>query len=153
MIYVTIGPSGSGKSTYCKKMGIPRLNRDDIRSMLFSLGEDHSEYYKNKDLHRCEKLVTEVIDSARKSLTNIGVDFVVDNTHLRMKYLRPYEPFIEYGEVTFLIFHKELDECIANDAKRTRKVGEEIIRKQYKQYENLIKSTHLDELGAKFKYI
>ncbi len=85
-LYVTRGCPGSGKTTYTKNWvgenpkGRIRVNRDDIRMMLF--GSKVGLSYEQEDL------VTQVSRKAVKIGLRDGKDVIVDDMHLRPKYIR-----------------------------------------------------------------
>ena len=85
-LYVTRGLPGSGKTTYAKNWvgenpkGRIRVNRDDIRMMLF--GSKVGLSYEQEDL------VTKVSRKAVKIGLRDGKDVIADDMHLRPKYIR-----------------------------------------------------------------
>ena len=67
----------------------------------------------------------------------MGKNLIVDATHLKLKYLKRY---LEYdNEINFIFFDIDLNVAIQRDSNRNRKVGENIIKKQKIQYDNLRK--------------
>ena len=85
-LYVTRGLPGSGKTTHAKNWvgenpkGRIRVNRDDIRMMLF--GSKVGLSYEQEDL------VTQVSRKAVKTGLRDGKDVIADDMHLRPKYIR-----------------------------------------------------------------
>src|SRR5690606_27185308 len=66
-----------------------------------------------------------------------GKDVVVDNTHLRRKYIKDYDKF--EVEVELLFFDVTLKEALTRNMGRTRKVDEQVVERQYGQYVELRK--------------
>ena len=63
---------------------------------------------------------------------------IVDNTHLKQSYINYYDKF--GVEVRVIYFDVLLKEALTRDMGRNRKVGEDIINRQYSQYINLRKT-------------
>lgn len=147
-IRLNVGPSGCGKSTYScelasKDDSFVRVCRDDIRAMLFGFtkDDDHRVYYLRKDLGRCEQIVTQVQDNIIRAALLSGKSVIMDSTNLKISYINHFKHF---GYPIELAVHTTpLEECIERDSKRGRKVGREIIEKQYKDYLTTRKSLGL----------
>lgn len=146
-IIAMVGPSGSGKSTRAKELrkelvndgeDVVIVNRDKLREMCFSYTEDTiSEYYTDEKLGIHEYMISEISDTIIKQALREKKVVVVDNTHLKQKYLKD---LWKYGVlVTYDILITPLEDCIKRDSERTRKVGKEVIEKQYKVFEQLLK--------------
>jgi|WetSurMetagenome_2_1015567.scaffolds.fasta_scaffold84883_3 predicted kinase len=144
IIRANVGTAGSGKSTYSCNLvnsdhNFVRVNRDDIRAMLFGFTkpDDHRVYYFQKDLGNREKIVSEVQNNIIRAALLSGKSVIVDSTNLKMKYINNLKQF---GYPIELVIHKtSLEDCIERDSKRDRVVGKEIIEAQYKDFTNLIK--------------
>lgn len=141
MIKVLVGISGSGKTTLAKKIcrenqDHVRVNRDELRQMLFGYDEEEmAEYYKLKDLWYKEALVTKVSIGIIADILDKGYTVVADSTHLKTIYLDSYKDFD--CEVEFIPVEVSLEEAIERDSKRNRVVGREIIEKQKKDFDKL----------------
>ena len=97
-VIITIGASGAGKTTwsleYMKKHpNTIRVNRDDLRKCMFGTLDD---YYQHPDLNKREVRINDIEDLIYMNALNAGWDVLVDNTHLRPKYI---ERWIGYGKV------------------------------------------------------
>ena len=141
-LIICVGVSNSGKSTFAsttvkhnpEKYVI--VNRDKIRELLYGYTEETiSEYYLRDDLNKLEKQVTAYEDILIKQGLSIGKDVIVDATHLKAKYIDRFKFFNVDTEIKY--FDIDLKEAIDRDSKRIRKVGEDIIKRQYDQYNNL----------------
>lgn len=139
----TRGLQGSGKSTWARLVAesspstIVRVNRDDLRAMC-------GQYWFPKR----EPLISEIELSAIVSALAVGYEVIVDAMHLnddslRKKQSQVRDALLNKGfeklarEVQFIerdFRYVPLEECIANDLKRERSVGERIIREYYKKY-------------------
>jgi len=140
-IIFTIGISGSGKSTWAKQYCIDndmiRLNRDDIRSILF--GMSLSDYFKTKyNDGVSEGLITKMFNSMLKSAMSDNKSIIVDNTNLREKYIKDIIKQVD-GDYTINVkfFDVSIDECIKRDLQRETTVGESVIKDQYQKYLNI----------------
>lgn len=143
-IRANVGTAGSGKSTYSCNLvnsdhSFVRVNRDDIRAMLFGFTkpEDHATYYHQKELGNREKVVSAVQNNMIRAALLSGKSVVVDSTNLKMQYINNLKQF---GYPIELVIHNTtLEECIERDSKRDRVVGREIIEAQYKDFLNIRK--------------
>lgn len=138
-IMLMVGPSGSGKTSaamdYLTK-GYVKVSRDDIRMSLFGYTpEDIGAYYTRKGLGFRENLVTSVQDAIIKRCLDQEIKVVVDNTHLRPKYILAYKKY--KVPIKLHIMDVPLERCIEQDKMRLDQVGEEIIRRQYSEYEKI----------------
>ena len=161
-LIILCGISGSGKSTYARQLcresrgKVVRVNRDDIRQSIFGLEEDHTGYYASHDLRRKERLVTEIQNYIIFQALFSGFSVVLDNTNLKIKYIKESIQHWEKGNVNFggvliKVIDTPLETCIQRDKDRDRTVGEEIIRKQYSQLQNLLKNDEFIKLQEKYK--
>lgn len=148
-IIILIGISGSGKSTFAKdyvknNSNSVIISRDTIRMALFGFNEEtYKDYYKNDTTER-EKIVTTFFNTQIWNALENGLDVVVDNTHLNKEYLYAYKQFSVRLEIC--IFDINLDVCIQRDFERVKSVGADVIRKQHKQFEKLLKSNFEEDI-------
>lgn len=136
-IILAIGIPASGKSTWSKEFvrrnnEYVRVCRDDYRLML-----SQSQMLDPKG----ERLVTQLVETAISNAINFKFNVIVDQTNVNIKYLNEMVDFCQnLADVEFKIFDVPVDLAIERDAKREAKVGEEVIRKMYKNYLNLYDS-------------
>lgn len=147
-IIITIGISGSGKSTFASTTvqhnpeRYINVERDKIRNLLFGYTDETiSEYYNRPDLNKLEKEVTRYEDLMIKEGLSQNKTVIVSNTHLTTKYINKYKFYNVETELMF--FDVELNTALERNSKRVRRVGEDIIRKQWSRYK-VIKKHLLD---------
>lgn len=135
------GIQGSGKTTWAKQWVLEdpehrvRFNNDDIRNML-------GKYW----VPSREGLISALkLDFLVEAMTN-GYDIVIDNMNLNPKEVEWYKYIIEghnkrYStyELEFKDFFIPLQDCIERDSKRPNPIGEEVIRKTYEKYKDILK--------------
>ena len=144
-IKLLIGISGSGKSTYSHELwetnpsNFVIINRDKIRELLFGYTESSiHNYYKRNDIVKLEKKVTKYEDTLIYEALEENKTIILDATHLEKKYIERHEYWNVPIELVW--FDINLDTAIERDSIRNRKVGKDIITKQYNKYINLKKS-------------
>jgi len=136
-IILTLGIPASGKSTWSKEYvrrnnDYVRVCRDDYRLMLAQ-----SQALDPKG----ERLVTQLVENAITNASNFKFNVIVDQTNVNIKYLDEMVDFCQnLADVEFKIFDVPVELAIERDAKREGKVGEDVIRKMYKNYLNLYQS-------------
>lgn len=120
------GLPGSGKSTVARSMDAVRTNRDDLRQSIFG-GEGILSREK-------EDLITQIQQKTVSEALSAGFDVVVDDMHLRPKYLKQWNEIANEHGAVFKIYEMgtSLEECIDRDGIRLacgeRYVGEDVIR-------------------------
>lgn len=143
------GIQGSGKTTWAKQWALKdpehrvRFNNDDIRNML-------GKYW----VPSREDLVKNLKDTFLWSSMSHGFDIVIDNMNLNPKELEYYnkvldnwnnpkgaisDMVIQKYDIEFKDFFTPLEECIERDSKRPNPIGEEVIRKTYEKYKDILK--------------
>ena len=142
---ILIGCSGAGKSTYAKEQFKKNptetiiIGRDKIRELLYGyIEETVCEYYSRNDFNYLESQVTATQDNLINFWLKKEKTVIVDNTHLKQSYINDYDKF--GVEVEIIYFDVLLKEALTRDMCRNRKVGEDIINRQYSQYINLLNS-------------
>lgn len=144
------GIPGSGKTTWAKQWALEdpehrvRFNNDDIRNMLGKYWvpsrEDLVDYLKRFFLW---------------SSMSYGFDIVIDNMNLNPKELEYYNKVLDIWnnpegivvsdvvrpkyDLEFKNFFIPLQDCIERDSKRPNPIGEEVIRKTYEKYKDILK--------------
>lgn len=148
------GIQGSGKTTFAKQWVLEdpehrvRFNNDDIRNML-------GKYW----VPSREKLVLNLKKQFIISSMMAGYDIVIDNMNLNPKEVDFYKTYVEIHnqtveelrkenklnlqddfkyELEFKDFFIPLQECIERDSKRPNPIGEEVIKKTYEKYKDIL---------------
>lgn len=129
------GIQGSGKSTAAKAFVMEdpdnrvRVNRDDIRLML---GKPFNP--------KIENIVTDIEEAALEAAMSHGKTVVSDNMNMNQRVISFLEDLAKrFGyEVEYRFMYTPLEECIERDSKRLHPVGENVIRKTYRVYEDFI---------------
>lgn len=135
-LIINRGLPGSGKSTVTKKEvstdynNVVRINRDDIRKML------HESVWKGQET---ESVVVMMRDAMLRAAMKARKPIVIsDDTNLDNKVVKQMAKIAEFFgyEVEVRDFDVPLKTCIERDALRegTARVGEDVIRKMYKDY-------------------
>lgn len=136
-VITTVGVPASGKSTWALNKvkydnNYVRVNRDDFRFML-------------KDAPMCDpkvegvisKLVLQAVDAALAR--NLSV--IVDQTHLKPEYIETLAEHVKYkADFKVQVFDISLDKALERDKLREKSVGEQVIRKMWKDYRSLVDS-------------
>lgn len=119
---LTRGLPGSGKTTWAMKQDAVRINRDDLRYMLFG------KYVLDQE---GEVAVTVAQHGALENVFKIGVaeHVIVDDTNLNPRWVRSllkiaqkYKVEVEYKD----FIDVSVEQCIANVEKRMRAGGREV---------------------------
>ena len=142
------GIQGSGKTTWAKQWVLEdpehrvRFNNDDIRNMLGKYWVPSREVSK-----KLEKVF--LLNSM-----SYGFDIVIDNMNLNPKELEYYNTMLNNWnnpkgvlpsvvrpkyDLEFKDFFIPLQKCIERDSKRPNPIGEEVIRKTYEKYKDILK--------------
>ena len=143
------GIQGSGKTTWAKQWALEdpehrvRFNNDDIRNML-------GKYW----VPSREDLVKSLRSAFLLNSMSYGFDIVIDNMNLNPKELEYYNGVLDgwnnpKGAVPDVVrpkyslefndFFIPLQDCIERDSKRPNSIGEEVIRKTYEKYKDILK--------------
>jgi len=143
---ILIGVPASGKSTWSTEFvrnnpNYLRLNRDSYRYML-------------KDQGWCEPKVEDMItdmffDAIDIALTR-KMSLILDNTNLKRGVIDELVKYVETrSNVSFMVFDISLETAIERDAARPKPVGEEVIKKMYKAYTDLMDSYNYSDQRKK----
>ena len=130
------GIQGSGKTTWAKQWVLEdpehrvRFNNDDIRNML-------GKYW----VPSREPIVTTMKNSFISGAAIFRMDVVIDNMNLNSKELDYWKDIARIFNYDLEIknFFTPLQDCIERDSKRPNPVGEEVIRKTYEKYKDILK--------------
>jgi predicted kinase len=131
IIHLTRGLPGSGKSTYAKQwvqddpQHRVRVNRDDIRGMLYATTDKKLSPEQESHVSAVEKSI------ARAALQD-GLDVIIDATNLNARFIGAW---LNMGyEVRFIDFPVALEEAIARNAARENPIPEQAIRTMHKRF-------------------
>lgn len=131
-VILTRGLPASGKSTWAKQVltdnpnSYKRINKDDLRSML----DD------GKHSNDSEDFVLQVRDGLILAALEKGKHVIIDDTNLALKHENRVRELIK-GKAELVIkdfTDVSVETCIKRDLKRVNSVGEDVIRKMYKQF-------------------
>lgn len=143
------GIQGSGKTTWAKQWVLEdpehrvRFNNNDIRNML-------GKYW----VPSREDLVKDLNYAFLINSMSYGFDVVIDNMNLNPKELKYYNKVLDNWNdpkgivfdavkpkysLEFKDFFIPLQDCIERDSKRPNPIGEEVIRKTYEKYKDILK--------------
>lgn len=131
-VYITRGLPASGKSTWAKNLidsepnKYKRVNKDDLREMI-----DNGRFSKDN-----EKFVLSIRDSFVLSAISKGKHVIVDDTNLHSKHIEHISNLVKgLAKVEIVDFtHVPIEECIRRDIKRSKSVGEKVIRDMYNMF-------------------
>jgi len=137
ILEIYIGCPASGKSTYAKNFLLKnknwgRVNRDSFRDML------RCEQFCEP---KVENLISKLMCASIDALLAKNINVIVDNTHLKAKYIDELIAFVEHrADVRFRIFDISLDKALERDAAREKKVGEVVLKRMWTDYKVLVDS-------------
>lgn len=141
-LILTVGISASGKSTWTKNKLVydkyREVNRDDIRSEFAPTlhSGDCKMYYEAPNLREMEDEVTKIQWYWINNYINDGYHVIISDTNLS-EYIR--NKFIKYAKekglyLEYEVFNIDLNLALEYDSNRERKVGKEVIMKQYRSF-------------------
>ena len=136
-IYMLVGISGCGKSTMARKLNVLSegkaaiVSSDDIREEIYGDASNQANP---------QRVFNEAYARVEKLLKN-GNDVIFDATNLTKKtrsylfsYLKKHN-LIEGNDVSACVCNTDIETCINRQAKRARKVPENVILRQSLEYE------------------
>jgi predicted kinase len=151
-IILCMGISGSGKTTWAKEWVAEqpdkriRLNYDDIRSMF-------GVYWVPG---KREQLMKDTFIYSLSQAMYMGYDIVIDNmSNLNPKHQEEYKEYIEKHnafnegneyELEYKWFDTPVEVCIERDSRREIKIGETVIKQQWKKYRTSIIQHSIKEM-------
>ncbi len=152
-LIIMVGVSGSGKSTWARQFVLNnptyvRLGRDELRRSVLpvSLGEFWRDWDAGRR-NRIERLVSDLEKAGLLAALDKGWNVVLDNTHLRQRYINDVLKVVANRSVTvrFQVVDVSLDEAIRRDRDRPDVVGESVIREQMNRFLVLKKQFDLEQ--------
>ncbi len=136
-VKILIGIPNSGKSTWALNHVLRnpewiRVNRDDFRVML------KNQYVCEPKI---ENLINDIQDTVILNSLSKGLNVIIDNTNLKASHINHIIELVKHSAtVEFQIFDISINKAIERDNSRDKKVGEDYIKKVFKQYQILIDS-------------
>ncbi len=133
-VILLVAPPASGKTTFAldfisKNKNYVRVNRDAFRLMFRN--EQVCEY-------KIENLITEIQDRCILSALNQKQNVIIDNTHVKKQYINHIINLVKYkADIEFIVIETPLQTCIERDENRVGKVGSDVIKRMFKDFENL----------------
>lgn len=137
------GIQGSGKTTwakqYCKEHpNTIRVNRDDIRQMFSQKwSKELEQIVVDTELRAIDNALYEEMDVVVDDVSNLN-RYTVDKIWDIVKKYQQMRSISDYGIIYQDLF-TPLQECIERDSKRPNPIGEEVIRKTYERYKDILK--------------
>jgi len=136
-VTILVGISGSGKSTWARKQlrddkNLVIVNRDTLRSSAFSSQKFSTPIAENEII--ISQLQAVEIVEALKQRRNV----IVDNTNLKWSYITKIFECID-GLHSVNISFKVFDCDIEKSTKRNPELRQDVLLKQKKMYDNVIK--------------
>jgi predicted kinase len=136
-VKILIGIPASGKSTWAinfieQNHDYVRLNRDSYRLML-----------KNQQVcsPKIEKIITQMLLADADIAIQNNLNIIIDNTNLKTSYINQFiEHFKPNADISFEVFHINIEEATQRDKKRENPVGESVITKMMSDYTILMES-------------
>lgn len=128
---ILVGCSASGKSTWSKEF-VAKHDKWCIVSR-----DDYRYAWQNKGTvdPKLESIITEKVLDSIETLINNGYNVIYDATNLKAEYIAKVTSVVKHtAKVTYQIFDIPIEVAIERDSKRERKVGQQVIEKQYKDY-------------------
>lgn len=130
-LIMTKGLPASGKSTWAKEQvrnhGFKRINKDDLRNMV-----DDGIHTKSN-----EKIIVSLRDVMVDELLSAGYSVVVDDTNLVVKHEERLFSIANKHDVIFEIkdfTDVPVETCIQRDRGRVNYVGEQVIKRMYREH-------------------
>lgn len=138
-IRILIGPPAAGKTTWAVQFvsnnpDWVRVNRDSYRFMLTNQPVCEP---------KIEDMITKLVNQATREALKKKLNVILDATHLKVSYIDAIIGEFKYeANIEYQLFDISLDKAIERDNNREKKVGEEVLRKMYKQFLELKDSFH-----------
>lgn len=134
----TVGVSASGKTTWAEsQVGYVNINRDDIRFQHICNGIRSWSVYKFSKAN--EQKVTSIQTAMLSDAIVAGKDIIISDTNLNPKNYRWMCLAFENAgyEIEFKFFPISYEEALKRDAGRINPVGQQVIARQFEQWNKL----------------
>lgn len=134
----TVGVSASGKTTWAEsQVGYININRDDIRFQHICNGIRSWRVYKFNKAN--EQKVNSIQTSMLSDAIVAGKDIIISDTNLNPKnYQWMYLQLENAGyDIEFKFFPISYEEALKRDAGRDNPVGQQVIARQFEQWNKL----------------
>lgn len=144
-VILTRGIQASGKSTWAKNLS-NELNSKNISCAIVS--KDNIRSLSNIPWSKQnENIIIDIRNRIIESYINNNIHIIiVDDTNFVEKHYNDISNLVKStginADVVFVDFNTPLEECIERDHNRTNSVGEDVIRKTYKNYISKLKKEH-----------
>lgn len=150
VLWIPRGLPASGKSTWTRELiaeqplgSVVRVNRDDIRMMMFG-----PEYCK--PTFEAENLVSLIEHGPIEALLRRGSDVVVDDTNLRVRFVKDLMMIADRVGAAVKIVDDFLDvplsTCLRRDQERENPVGDAVIVGMHNKFLSGGRRPHIPEL-------
>lgn len=137
------GIQGSGKTTWAKQYcrehpNTIRVNRDDIRQMFSQKwSKELEQIVIDTELRAINDALFEEMDVVVDDVSNLN-RYTVDRIWNIVRKFQQIRSISDYG-IIYQDFFIPLQDCIERDSKRPNPIGEEVIRKTYEKYKDILK--------------
>lgn len=132
-LIMTKGLPGSGKTTWAKEY----LEKHDQNALLVCKDDLRAMMFNSAWSGRREATVIAIRDFVIIQALHEGRNVIVHDTNLAPKHEARLKQIAKEHQATFEardFTHVSLEQCIQNDLKRCKSVGEKVIRDMYKQF-------------------
>ena len=134
-VYFLRGLPGSGKSTWARAK-LATLNHDGTKRAIRTNKDEIRNRLRSQGVHSESKVIrkeTEIVTRAMKA----GLHIVIDNTHFHLSHEARFRTLADEYGYSFVVqsfTDVPLIECIRRDLKRSKTLGEGVIRTMYSKY-------------------
>lgn len=154
-IIILSGISASGKSTWTRNkiqtcQNFISVSRDKIRELMFGYDESTvHNYYKSPNFKANEKLISVFQTTNIRQALSQGFDVIIDNTNLDKYFIEEIMKEFPQCDFEFVLIECDVEIAKLRDAQRLRKVGGDVIDKQFKQLQHLKTVFNFEKIYSK----
>ena len=131
-LYWMIGISGSGKSTLANKIS------SEKRAMIVSSDKIRAELYGDENIQGDPNHVFKLVHDRIVAYLSTGIDVVYDATNISFKNRKKFFKFLESKYINAnniaVVMTTPLNICLKNNSSRERVVPEDVILRQYRNF-------------------